>query len=229
MAVVNLELTTVDITLDALIRHVHESRPGADALARVSAAVEVSGQLTERADALIGHFVDEARAEGASWTAIGECMGVTKQAVQKRFVAPPPRLGRFTERARRALAAAEREARRLASTHVTPEHFLVGLLTEPEGVAAKALVAQGVTLESARETVEAARLETTVAAPPRIPFAPQAKKVLELALQEALALEHNYIGTEHLLLAIIREPEGVTANVLHALGVDTQRIRRDLI
>jgi Clp amino terminal domain, pathogenicity island component len=219
----------VDISLDALIHHVQERNPDGDELARLSAAMDVSGRLTEDADALIGHFVDEARRAGASWTAIGERMGVTKQAAQKRFVAPAPAFKRFTERARRTLAAAEREARRLASTHVTPEHILIGLLTEPEGVAAKALAAQGVTLQAARETVEAARLATTAAAPARMPFAPQSKKVLELALREALGLDHNHIGTEHLLLAIISEPEGVTANVLHALGVDTQRLRRDLI
>ena len=105
------------------------------------------------ADHLIGHFVDQARRSGASWTDIGRSMGVTKQAAQKRFVPkePPQDFGRFTPRARNVVVAAQEEARAAGNTEIRPEHLVLGLLTEPEGLAVRALVAQGVAAEAVRQ------------------------------------------------------------------------------
>src|SRR5215813_6153954 len=121
---------------------------------------------------------------------------------------------RFTSRARRSVVAAQEEARTLGHNYIGTEHVLLGLLSEPEGLAARALGPFGISLASAREEV-AAKVGTG-AEPMKghIPFTPRAKKVLELALREALQLHHNYIGTEHILLGLIREGEGVAAQVL---------------
>jgi ATP-dependent Clp protease ATP-binding subunit ClpC len=121
---------------------------------------------------------------------------------------------RFTDRARRVVVIAQEEARNLDHNYIGTEHLLVGLLAEDEGVAAKALLAAGLTTEEARAEIE--RRIGRGPEPPRghIPFTPRAKKVLELSLRQALQLGHNYIGTEHILLGIVREGEGVAAQIL---------------
>ena len=138
------------IRLDDLIGHVNAQHPGGDPLSRLSDAMLVSQRLGELADQLIGHFVDQARRSGATWSAIGEAMGVTKQAAQKRFAQDPPSAGgrdlpldRFTARAQNTIAAATREAVAMSKTQVGPEHLLLGLLSEPDGLAARALAALG--------------------------------------------------------------------------------------
>jgi hypothetical protein len=135
---------------------------------------------------------------------------------------------RFTERARHAVALAQQEARALKHDHIGTEHLLLGLLAEEEGAAALALAALGVTIERARAEilkVVGAGQATTAG---QVPFTPRAKKVLELALREALRLEHNYIGTEHILLGVIREREGVAAGILLELGADGEKVRREV-
>jgi len=132
---------------------------------------------------------------------------------------------RFTDRARRAVVLSQEEARGLEHNYIGTEHMLLGLLHEGEGVAAKALTSQGITLESARGQV--LELVGRGAAPSsgHIPYTPRAKKVLELALREALQLGHPYIGTEHLLLALLREGEGIGAQILTKLGTDVHQVR----
>src|SRR5688500_11498402 len=136
---------------------------------------------------------------------------------------------RFTDRARRVVVLAQEEARLLTHNYIGTEHILLGLIHEGEGVAAKALESLGISLEKVRQQVE--EIIGAGQSPPsgHIPFTPRAKKVLELSLREALQLGHNYIGTEHILLGLIREGEGVAAQVLVKLGADLSRVRQQVI
>ena len=154
---------TGTVRLDDLIhaiKMVHE-----DALEQLSDAVLAADHLGEVADHLIGHFVDQARRSGASWTQIGSAMGVSKQAAQKRFVPKDPGevaaidaaqgFSRFTPRARNVVVAAQNAARDAANPEILPEHLVLGLLTEPEAIAAKVLTSQGVSLDAVREAAMA--------------------------------------------------------------------------
>jgi hypothetical protein len=228
------------IRLDELISYIKNTE--GTALDQVSAAVRISGYLGELADHLIGHFVDQARKTGASWTEIGQSMGVTKQAAQKRFVprasdlgdlfsgALPPdpvKFSRFTDRAKRAVVAAvQEEAIKRRHDRVLPEHLALGLLHEQEGLAARAIVAIGVSPEAARAAIgavlPAAMPEGVLSG--HVPFDSRTMKVLELTLREALALGHNYIGTEHILLGLLEEEESLGGGTLAGLGITKERV-----
>src|SRR5207249_12103674 len=136
---------------------------------------------------------------------------------------------RFTDRARRVVVLAQEEARMLNHNYIGTEHILLGLIHEGEGVAAKALESLGISLEGVRQQVEEIIGQGQQAPSGHIPFTPRAKKVLELSLREALQLGHNYIGTEHILLGLIREGEGVAAQVLVKLGADLNKVRQQVI
>ncbi|HSL08037.1 MAG TPA: ATP-dependent Clp protease ATP-binding subunit [Pseudonocardiaceae bacterium] len=136
---------------------------------------------------------------------------------------------RFTDRARRVVVLAQEEARMLNHNYIGTEHILLGLIHEGEGVAAKALESLGIALEGVRQQVEEIIGQGQQAPSGHIPFTPRAKKVLELSLREALQLGHNYIGTEHILLGLIREGEGVAAQVLVKLGADLNRVRQQVL
>jgi ATP-dependent Clp protease ATP-binding subunit ClpA len=136
---------------------------------------------------------------------------------------------RFTDRARRVVVLAQDEARLLNHNYVGTEHVLLGLIREREGVAATALESLGISLEAVRAQVEEIIGQGQSAPTGHIPFTPRAKKVLELSLREAKQLGHNYIGTEHVLLGLIREGEGVAAQVLVKLGGDLSRVRQQVI
>src|SRR5437879_7598326 len=212
----------LDDLIDAITKVHH------DPLDQLTDAVLAADHLGELADHLIGHFVDQARRSGASWTEIGRSRGVTKQAAQKRFVPKGPGepldldlsqgFRRFTERARSVVMAAQNEARAAGNDEICPEHLVLGLLDEPEALAAGAIVAQGVPLETVRQTVTATLRPAADHVPELIPFDPQARKALELTFREALRMGHNYIGTEHILLALLELEDGT--GVLSGLGVD---------
>src|SRR5881398_2238188 len=136
---------------------------------------------------------------------------------------------RFTDRARRVVVLAQEEARMLSHNYIGTEHILLGLIHEGDGIAAKALESLGISLEGVRSQVEEIIGQGQQAPSGHIPFTPRAKKVLELSLREALQLGHNYIGTEHILLGLIREGEGVAAQVLVKLGADLNRVRQQVI
>ena len=136
---------------------------------------------------------------------------------------------KFTDKARRVVVLAQEEAKLLNHNYIGTEHILLGLIHEGEGVAAKSLEALGINLESVREQVQEIIGQGQQAPTGHIPFTPRAKKVLELSLREALQLGHSYIGTEHLLLGLIREGEGVAAQVLTKLGADTNKVRQQVI
>jgi ATP-dependent Clp protease ATP-binding subunit ClpC len=136
---------------------------------------------------------------------------------------------RFTDRARRVVVFAQEEARLLNHNYIGTEHVLLGLVREGEGVAAQALTSMGIGLDAVRGQVEKIIGQGQAAPTGHIPFTPRAKKVLELSLREALQLGHNYIGTEHILLGLLREGEGVAAQVLQQLGADLNRVRQTVI
>ena len=136
---------------------------------------------------------------------------------------------RFTDRARRVVVLAQEEARLLNHDHIGTEHILLGLIHEGEGVAYLALTELGISLDAVRAQVEAEIGQGSEAPGGHIPFTPRAKKVLELSLREALQLGHNYIGTEHILLGLIREGEGVAAQVLVGLGAGLDRVRGQVV
>ena len=218
--------------LDELIDEVE----GDDPLDRLSSAMAVKVELDELADALIGHFVDAARREGCSWSEIGAAMGVTKQAAQQRHTSErPPRRGRgplfarFTPRARYAVREAEDAARELRHAYLGTEHLLLGLLAVSQGLAGKSLTALGVTREAVLATLSPGDGPRERGRRRRIPFTPKAKAVMEGALQESLTLGHNYIGTEHLLLALYRVPDGLAAVTLQELGVTQEQVRADIV
>jgi len=204
--------------LDDLISGVETAH--ADPLDRVGGAVMIAEHLGDTADHLIGHFVDRARRAGASWTDIGRSMGVSKQAVQKRFVAKEPAqdFTRFTPRARNVVVAAQNETRTAGNAEIRPEHLILGLLAEPEGLAMRALVAQDISTEAVRRAATAALPPRVDELPALIPFDAAAKKGLELTFREALRLGHDYVGTEHILLALLEVEDG--SGVLSGLGVD---------
>jgi hypothetical protein len=215
---------TPPVRLDELIEGIKRARP--DVLEQLSDAVITADALGELADHLIGHFVDQARRSGASWTEIGKSMGVSKQAAQKRFVPkgeaagmdPSQGFGRFTPRARNVIITAQNEARAAGNDTITPAHLVLGLLGEPEGIAAKAIDAQDVGLDAVRQAAVAALPPRVDPAPELVPFDGPAKKSLELTFREALRLGHNYVGTEHILLALLEQEDG--AGILAGLGVD---------
>jgi hypothetical protein len=211
--------------LIAAIKKVH-----AEPLDQLADAVLAAQHIDEVADHLIGHFVDQARRSGASWTDIGRSMGVTKQAAQKRFVpkAGTPDLdasegfSRFTQRARNVVMAAQNEARAAGNDTIQAEHLILGLLGEPNAVAATVLRAQGIAPEAVRAATAGALPPPAATVPDLIPYATDARKALELTFREALRLGHNYIGTEHILLALLEHEAG--SGPLAELGLEKARV-----
>jgi Clp amino terminal domain, pathogenicity island component len=218
------EPVTNSIRLDDLIEAIKKSH--STALEQLTDAVLAADHLGDVADHLIGHFVDQARRSGASWTEIGRSMGVTKQAAQKRFVAKgdAPDLdasqgfSRFTDRARKVVVTAQEEARAKGNSQITVAHLVLGLVADPTGLGARAIVAQGVSLDVVRQTATATVPAAADSVPALIPFDPHAKKALELTFREALRMNHNHVGTEHILLALLELEDGT--GVLAGLGVE---------
>jgi len=214
------------VRLDDLIAAVKKVHP--DALDQLSGAVVLADHLGELADHLIGHFVDQARRSGASWTDIGRSMGVTRQAAQKRFVPKDPGgpsdldpsqgFGRFTTPARNVVVSSTNEARAAGNAEIRPEHLALGRLAEPDAIAVRTLLAQGIGPEAVREAFTATLPPAAGQLPDLVPYDARARKVLELTFREALRLEHNHVGTEHILLALLELEDGT--GPFTTLGVD---------
>jgi len=226
------------IRLDELIDVIKTTHP--DVLDQLTDAVLAAEHLDEIADHLIGHFVDQARRSGASWTDIGKSMGVTKQAAQKRFVPraepatldPEQGFARFTPRARGAVVAAQNAAHEAGNGEITPDHLLIGVLADAAALAPVLLRLQEVDTEALRDaaTASIATLRVEDQPPELIPFSGPARKALELTVREALRLGHNYVGTEHQLLALLELEDGSSVEgPLHRCGVDKDRVEADLI
>ena len=221
------------VRLDDLIDGIE--RVHTDALEQLADAVLTAEALGELADHLIGHFVDQARRSGASWTDIGKSMGVTKQAAQKRFVPkltnldandldPAQGFARFTPRARGAVVAAQNAAHAAGNAEITADHLLLGLLTDPAALATPLLRAQQIPQDAVRAAITLPPRAADM--PALIPFDAQARKVLELTFREALRLGHNYVGTEHILLALMEAEDD--DGTLHRLGFDKARAETDI-
>jgi hypothetical protein len=232
------------VPLDNLITYVKTLHPDGGPLENVADAFAVSAQLDEQSDALIGHFVDQARKSGASWSQIGGAMGVSKQAAQKRFVSSrasdlmaghPQPFSRFTPRAASVLASAGRLAAAQAGTAESGQadnppfgsaHLAAALLADPEGIAAKVIAAAGLSPEQVYAAVGAGPgspvPDVDSAALLDLAFDPSAKEALKAALKAALRLSHNYIGTEHLLLGVL-SAGGPAAGALSGLGLTQER------
>jgi hypothetical protein len=202
-------------------------------LDQLTDAVITADHLGEVADHLIGHFVDQARRSGASWTDIGRSMGVSKQAARKRFIPKPAEIdptegfARFTPRAKNVITVAHNEAKAAGSAVVTPAHLVLGLLSESTAFAGKAITELGVSLDSVRKAASAALPPPSDDAPDLVPYDLDARKVLELTFREALRLGHNYIGTEHILLALVDHENG--AGVLAGLGLEKPAVEAKLM
>jgi hypothetical protein len=216
------------IRLDDLIDAIKKAHD--DVLEQLTDAMIAADHLGDVADHLVGHFVDQARRSGASWTDIGRSMGVTKQAARKRFIPKDPGepialdpsqgFGRFTPRARNVVMAAHNEAKAAGNDEVAPAHLVLGLLSEPLGLAAQAIVAQDVTPDDLREHATAGLPPAVADVPEVVPYSVAARKALELTFREALRLGHNYIGTEHILLALLELEDG--EGPLAAAGIDKE-------
>ncbi|WP_306330314.1 Clp protease N-terminal domain-containing protein [Streptomyces venezuelae] len=224
---------SVPVRLDELIEAIKKVHP--DALEQLSGAVIAADHLGDVADHLIGHFVDQARRSGASWTDIGRSMGVTRQAAQKRFVPKDPDaekmdpnagFSRFTPRARNVVVASQNEAKEAGNDEIGPGHVALGLLAEPEGLAVMWIAAQGVTPEQVRQAVTETLPAAAAEVPELVPYDAAAKKVLELTFREALRLGHNYVGTEHILLALLEHEDG--SGPLTGLGLDKATAERQI-
>ncbi len=233
------------MTLDELIAATREQASSPEPVELLASAARRQQELADLGESLLDHFVQEARTAGCSWSQIGTALGVSKQAAQQRHSALRSLIGkfkggvesaltggmftRFTPPARRVVVLAQEEARLLRHNYIGTEHLLLGLLAEREGVGAQALQRAGITLDVVRAGVEELIGCGQEAPSGHVPFTPRSKKVLELALRESRQLSHNYIGTEHILLGLLREAEGVGVQVIIAAGVQPAQLRDSVL
>ncbi len=214
------------VPLDNLITYVRTLHPGGGPLGNLADAVQVAARLDEQSDALIGHFVDQARASGASWSEIGASMGVSKQAAQKRFVLKDDdfdlagaTFARFTPRTRSTIAAAALLA---GDEPISAAHLAAALPSEPQGLAAAAIHRLGIEDAALYAALGVGPAQGTGDPDPAslraLAFADDAQVALRGALKAALRLGHNYIGTEHLLLGVLAL-DGPTAATLRGIGL----------
>lgn len=223
----------VQISTEQLIGQVEQTEPEATALRRLELATTGAERLTAAADRLVGHYVEAARGEGASWTEIGAALGVSKQAAQQRHVAREAAGGAwltgFSADGRDAVHLAIEEARRLRHRYVGTEHLLLGILALGRGPAYAVLTEAGVTADGARQRA------LDIVGRGESPFAgdlgltARSHKVLELATRETRQLGAAETGAEHVLLGLVREGHGVAAMVLQAMTGDAGALRTDVI
>lgn len=226
-----MDLRDLPVRLDELIDYTRARQPTGGPLQHLTNAVLLSEHLDEVAGHLVGHFVDQARRAGASWAEIGQAMGVSKQAAQQRFVSrgaldesesaamDASGYERFTDRARLVVSTARDQAQASGHDQVGSLHLLLGLVADQVSLAARAIEAQGAVLEQVRGAARAALGPGGEPAADPVTYSTDAKKALQLAFREALRLGHNYIGTEHILLGILRDEKAPAAQVLTGLGM----------
>ena len=217
----------MDVTLDGLIRDVQSQSP--ESLVQLEVASHRAADLADLGDSLLNHFVDRCRKAGHTWAEIGDHLGVTRQAVQKRFVFQSVTFERFTDRAKRALRQARSEATALNHNYVGTEHMLLGLFDTGAGISDNVLRERGVTHDAIEGAIveQIGRGATPVTA--EQPFTPRATKALEEAAVAAVELGHNYIGTEHLLLGLYRGQDGLAKQMLEKNGASLDAVRARVI
>ncbi len=220
-------MSPLNISLADLIARMDAELPATDNLARISEAQLRAHTLADLGEQLVGHYVGQAKQAGASWTQIGEAIGVSKQAAQQRWV--PPIFDGFTDRARHVVVLAQEAARARKHHYIGTEHLLLGLLGEPDGVAGRVLVALAGSAEAVADAVDARLEPGTENSPARIPFTAKGKETLEQAMVQAKELDHNFVGTEHLLLGLLAVDDGVAAAVLTELHVELPTVRAQVV
>ncbi len=216
-------MTPLNVNLRHLIEQLDDDLAGADALAKVTEAQQRARTLTGIGDQLFDHFVSQARESGASWSQHGEALGVTKQAAQQRWVpGAAGNFSRFTDRARHVVVLAQEKARELRHGQVDTEHLLLGLIAEEDGFGGRVVIGAAGSREAAERAVLDALTPGSEKPPTHIPFTGANKAVLRATLDEALGMGHNYIGTEHILLGLLKVGDGRAAGLLDRLGVTYQ-------
>lgn len=216
-------MSPLDVSLADLIARLDEELPGANDLACISEAHLRAQTLSDLGDQLVGHYVGRAKQAGASWSEIGDAIGVSKQAAQQRH-APAP-FERFTDLNRHSIVLAQEAARTHKHDFIGTEHILLGLLGEPRGLAYKVLVAKTDSEQRIRDAIEEAM-------PPagkrvlrgHIAFRPESKEVIEQARRAATELGRAEVGTEHTLLGLIRAEQSPAARILRNLGLTSDEL-----
>ncbi|NEA37190.1 Clp protease N-terminal domain-containing protein [Streptomyces sp. SID13031] len=216
--------------LQQLIDTIREDAGTDDVLDQLGTAASTISELTSTSDAALGYFVDRARGAGKSWVEISAVLGVSKQAAHKRFAdswTAAAVLERYTPRTKAVLAAAKEVARGLNHPFLGTEHLLLAIFSQPEALATRVLVAHGITEEAVAAAVAplspakgASKDVEAALSAENPPYTRKAAHVLQGAVAEALVLGHNYVGTEHLLLAFYRDSASVATEVLTSLGLD---------
>lgn len=216
-------MSPLNISLADLIARLDDELPAADELARISEARLRAQTLSDLGEQLIDHYVSRARREGASWTEIGDAIGVSKQAAQQRHA--PAAFARYTDLNRHSIVLAQEAARTYKHEAIGTEHMLLGLIGEPRGLAYELLVAKAGSEQSARAAVEQAMAPAGRKAPRgHIPFRPESKEAIEQALRASADLGHDWVGTEHTLLGLIRVPQSPAARILLDLGFTSDEL-----
>jgi ATP-dependent Clp protease ATP-binding subunit ClpA len=215
--------------LQDLVQSVRTEVSDNDPLGQLSKAAELSGELSELGDRLLDHFVLQCRQAGMSWAEVSAALGVSKQAAHKRFTGATPNFQRFTVKAREVVQGSIHQARTLGHDTVGTEHLLVAMFTPADSLAAIALSRLGVREQDVLEHILEHKPRRPEQPTGPIPFDDNAKGVLRSAVDEAINLDHNYIGTEHLLLALYSQPDYASAQILGALGQNSESVRSTLL
>ena len=217
-------MSPLNISLADLIARLDEELPDADDLARISEAQLRAKTLSDLGDQLVGHYVGKAKQAGASWSEIGDAIGVSKQAAQQRHA--PAAFERFTDLSRHSIVLAQEAARTHKHDFIGTEHILLGLLGEPRGLAYEVLMARTESAQRIRDAIEEELPPAGKKAPRgHIAFRPESKEVIEQASHASADLGHDWVGTEHLLLSLIRAEESPAARVLRNLGFTAHELR----
>jgi len=212
-------------TLQELIDIVRADAKDNEALIQLSQASKTVADLEQVTDALLGHFVDQCRRSGRSWSEISVALGVSKQAAHKRFSFGAPTTERFTDRARAVFDRSVEEARLLGHNFVGTEHLLLALFGSSDGMAAQLLGEKGITRSMAEVQILTLVKRGTQSLGDNPPLTPRAREVIREATSEAVKLGHNYVGTEHLLLAQFIDKDAIASKVLAALGASYEIMR----
>ncbi|MFC1433951.1 Clp protease N-terminal domain-containing protein [Streptacidiphilus sp. N1-3] len=217
-------MSPLDISLADLIARLNEELPEADELARISEARLRAQTLSDLGDQLLDHYVSKAKQGGASWSEIGDAIGVTRQAAQQRHTPTP--FDRYTNLNRHSIVLAQEAARTHKHDSIGTEHLLLGLLGEPRGLAYEVLMAKAGSEQRVRDTIEAAMPPAGKKAPRgHIAFRPEGKEAIEQALRASAELGHDWVGTEHALLGLIRTEGSPAAQILRDLGFTPDELR----
>src|SRR6201996_1782929 len=218
-------MSPLNISLTDLIERLDADLPEATALARITEAQLRARTLSDLGDQLVGHYVGKAKQAGASWSEIGDAIGVSKQAAQQRHTPAP--FERFTDLNRHSIVLAQEAARTHRHDFIGTEHLLLGLLGEPRGLAYEVLTATTGSEQRIRDAIEDELPPAGKKAPRgHIAFRPESKEVIEQARRASADLGHDWVGTEHTLLGLIRAEESAAAQILRDLGFTSDELHQ---